>query len=210
MLSTHSPVSNCSWQVQPALDSFQLAIAHAYRVGDMEADASVMAYRIWRFGQLERDEDAAFICRVNLQALSIGGRCCTYRSDVGHSPRTLGDAAIRGGEHTRRSHRLRRSRGTGNGDMQIGPGSKGRSSRGCTPATTHDVLRSSESAWQRSMVQSYGRCATRSKCLQMRLAGDSPLLATWGAPSDDPAYRYLMSKREFEIICEVEPPPGLT
>ena len=57
---------------------------------------------IWRFGQLEQDEDAAFICRVN-----------------------VGRRAIRGVEHTRRSHRLRRSRGTGNGDMQIGPGSRG-------------------------------------------------------------------------------------
>ena len=44
---------------RPAFESLQLALDHAYRVGDQEAGVSAIANLIWGCGQLGRNEDAA-------------------------------------------------------------------------------------------------------------------------------------------------------
>ena len=48
-------------QARLAFESLQLALAHADRVGDMEAGVSVIANLLWGLGELGRNEDAAVL-----------------------------------------------------------------------------------------------------------------------------------------------------
>ena len=110
-LNTVARVQLVAGQTRPALESLQLALAHANRVGDMEAGASVMSYLIWGLGQLGRDEDAAMlggatfsgVFRLAVADAEIDAMVATVRE-------RLGDVALRGGERTGRSHGLRRGR----------------------------------------------------------------------------------------------------
>ena len=93
-LNTVARVQLVAGQTRPALESLQLALAHAHRVGDMEAGASVMSYLIWGLGQLGRDEDAAMlggatfsgVFRLAVADAEIDAMVATVRERLGDAP----------------------------------------------------------------------------------------------------------------------------
>ncbi len=78
---------------RPAFESLQLALAHAYRVGDKEAGVSAVANLVWACGQLGRNEDAAMFAgamfsgasRMAIVDANIEAMVTTVRERLGNA-----------------------------------------------------------------------------------------------------------------------------